>query len=113
MNEWELVDELAGFMAYCFAKWKNKEAIVAGKLIAVNLYHEQWVRLPAIATTTFQDQGGEKGDQEGARGGREPDAGEETANLGDDRGGGGEHRRMGRGGGGSVGRIDPVATSCC
>ena len=33
----ELVDELAEFMAYCCADWKNKNATVAGKLVAVNL----------------------------------------------------------------------------
>ena len=45
MNEWELVEELAQFMAYCCAERKNKEATVAGKLVAVNVYDEHWVRL--------------------------------------------------------------------
>ena len=35
MNEWEQVEELAEFMAYCCAERKNKEATVAGKLVAV------------------------------------------------------------------------------
>ena len=41
-----------------------------------------------------------KGGQEGARGGREPDAGEETANVEDYQVDGGKHRRMGCCGGG-------------
>ena len=45
MNEWELVEELAEFMAYSCAERKNKEAVVAGKLVAVNVYREQWVGL--------------------------------------------------------------------
>ena len=45
MNEWELVEELTEFMAYCCAERKNEEATVAGKLITVNFYHEQWVGL--------------------------------------------------------------------
>ena len=42
LDEWELVEELTEFMAYCCAGRKNKEATVAGKLMAVNFYHEQW-----------------------------------------------------------------------
>ena len=41
MNEWELVEELADFMAYCCAERNNKEATVAEKLVAVNVYHEK------------------------------------------------------------------------
>ena len=40
MNEWELVEELTEFMAYCCAERKNKEATVAGKLDSLNYYHE-------------------------------------------------------------------------
>ena len=29
-------------MAYCCAERENKEAVAAGELMAVNLYHEQW-----------------------------------------------------------------------
>ena len=43
MSEGELVEKLAEFMAYCCAERKNKEATVAGKLVAANFYHEQWV----------------------------------------------------------------------
>ena len=43
MSEGGLVEELAEFMAYCCAERKNKEATVAGKLVAANFYHEQWV----------------------------------------------------------------------
>ena len=39
MNEWELVEELTEFMAYCCAERKNKESTVAGKLVAVNDHH--------------------------------------------------------------------------
>ena len=42
-SEGELVEELTGFMAYFCAERKNKEATVAGKLVAANFYHEQWV----------------------------------------------------------------------
>ena len=45
MSEGELVEKLAEFMAYCCAERKNKEATVAGKLVAVSFYHEQWVGL--------------------------------------------------------------------
>ena len=45
MNEWGLVD-LAELMTYYCAERKNKEVPVAGKLVAVNVYHEQWVGLP-------------------------------------------------------------------
>ena len=42
LGEWELVEELTEFIAYCCAEGRNKEATVAGKLMAVNFYHEQW-----------------------------------------------------------------------
>ena len=45
MSEMELVKELSEFTAYCCAERKNKEATVAGKMVAVNVNHEQWVRL--------------------------------------------------------------------
>ena len=45
MDEWELVDELTEFMAYCCAERKNKEATAAGKLMAVKFYHGLWVGL--------------------------------------------------------------------
>ena len=45
MGEWELVDDLTEFRAYCCAEGNNKEATVTGTLMAVNLYHEQWVGL--------------------------------------------------------------------
>ena len=32
-------------MAFCCAVKPNKEATVAGKLVAVNFYHQQWVGL--------------------------------------------------------------------
>ena len=45
MNDGELVDELAEFMAYYCADTKKKEATVAEKLGAVNFYRKQWVEL--------------------------------------------------------------------
>ena len=42
MDDWELADELAEIVAYWCAERKNKEATTAGKLMAVNIYHEQW-----------------------------------------------------------------------
>ena len=44
-NGGELVEELAEFMAHCCAERKNREATMAGKLVAVNVYDEQWVGL--------------------------------------------------------------------
>ena len=41
MNEWEIEEELAEFMAHCCAEKKNRESTVAGKLVAVNVDHEQ------------------------------------------------------------------------
>ena len=44
MEEAETVEELAQCMAICCAVKRNKEAAVAGKLVTVHFYHEQWVR---------------------------------------------------------------------
>ena len=45
LDEWELVEELTEFMAYCCAERKSTKATVAGKLMAVNVYHEHWGQL--------------------------------------------------------------------
>ena len=45
MGETELVAELAEFMGYCCAEKENKETTIAGKLVAINFYHEQSVGL--------------------------------------------------------------------
>ena len=37
------MDELAEYMAYCCAVRGNRESTVAGKLVEVNLFHEQWM----------------------------------------------------------------------
>ena len=37
MNEWELVEELTEFMAYCGVEKKKKEATVAEKLAGLSL----------------------------------------------------------------------------
>ena len=39
--ELEVVDELAEYMAYCCAVRGNRESTVAGKLVAVDFFHEQ------------------------------------------------------------------------
>ena len=31
-------------MAYCYAEWGNRESTVAGKLVAFDFVHEQWIR---------------------------------------------------------------------
>lgn len=36
----KLVNELTAYMAYCCAVRYNKEGTVAGKVLAVNCYHE-------------------------------------------------------------------------
>ena len=41
LGEWELVEELTKFIAYCCWESNIKEATVARKLMAVNVYHEQ------------------------------------------------------------------------
>ena len=40
--EAEMVEELVQYMAFCFAVKRNKEATVAGKLVEVKFYREQW-----------------------------------------------------------------------
>ena len=42
-SELEVVDELAEYMAYCCAVRGNRESKVAGKLVVVNFFHEQWM----------------------------------------------------------------------
>ena len=42
-SELEVVDELAEYMAYCCAVRGNRDSTVAGKLVAVNFFHEQWM----------------------------------------------------------------------
>ena len=42
-SELEVVDELAEYMAYCCAVRENRESPVAGKLVAINFFHEQWM----------------------------------------------------------------------
>ena len=37
------MDEPAEHMAYCCAARGNRESTVAGKLVAVNFFHEQWM----------------------------------------------------------------------
>ena len=39
----EVVDELAEYMAYCGAARGTRETPIAGKLVAVNFSHKQWV----------------------------------------------------------------------
>ena len=46
MGKVGMVKEVAQYMAFCCAVENNKEATVAGKLVAVNFYHEQWLELP-------------------------------------------------------------------
>lgn len=45
LGEMELVAELTEFMGYCCAEKGNKETTIAGKLVAINFYHEQFVGL--------------------------------------------------------------------
>ena len=45
MEEAEIVEELVQYIAFCCAVKRNKDATVAGKLVAVNVCHEQWVGL--------------------------------------------------------------------
>lgn len=61
-----------------------------------------------IDTATLQDEGGVEDVRAGARGGREPDADEETANIQTDQGRGGEHRQTRRGVEDSGDRVGPI-----
>ena len=44
-REMEFVAELAQFMGYCCAEKGNKETTIAGKLVAIICYYEQFVGL--------------------------------------------------------------------
>ena len=68
LGEWELVEERTEFMADCCAERKNKEATVAGKLMAVNVYHEQWGGAVSAAAV-LRHSGSEERKQENACGG--------------------------------------------
>ena len=41
--ELKVVDELAEYMTFCCAVRGNRESTVAGKLVAVKFFHEQWM----------------------------------------------------------------------
>ena len=60
LGKWELVEELTEFMAYCGEEMKNKEATVAGKLMSVNFYHEQFGGL-SLPRQHFRSQAVNKG----------------------------------------------------
>ena len=45
MGEMELVAELAEFMGYCCPDKGNKKATIAGKSVAISVYHELFVGL--------------------------------------------------------------------
>ena len=45
MGKEELAAELTEYIGYCCARKGSKESIIAGKLVAVQLYHEQFVGL--------------------------------------------------------------------
>ena len=99
-NEWELVEEPSD----CCAERTNKEAIAATKVVAMNVYREHF----GVVVITAAGRWGEcyeEGDQEGSAGGREPNTGEEAANVGDDRGDEGGYRRMACGEDDSVDRL--------
>ena len=42
-SELEVVDDLVKYVAYCCAVRGNRESTVAGKLVAVNFFHQQWM----------------------------------------------------------------------
>ena len=63
MGEAELAAELTEFMAYFCARKGNKESTIAGKLVAVQFYHEQVVGL----SLSLGNQIGKTMNQEGTR----------------------------------------------
>lgn len=73
----EVVDELAGYMVYCFDALGNLETTIADKLVAVNLFHEQWVETSLLLKPS--DGGREGRKQKVARGRRHLATGEEAA----------------------------------
>lgn len=42
-GEGAVVEELAAFMVYCAHDLGNKESTIAGKLVAVKFYHQQFM----------------------------------------------------------------------
>ena len=80
--ELDVVDELAEYMAYCCAIRGNRETTVAGKLVTVNFFHEQWVGR-TLLSNYFQIKAVKEGKKRRTRGGH-PTTGEEAAVVGDD-----------------------------
>ena len=105
-GEWELVEELTEFMAYCCAERKNKEATVAGKLLAVNVYHEQWGVL-SLPLQPVRIQAVKKGNRRAHAEAGNQARGKEAADVGDDQSDGGEYRRVG---GRGKDRVDRAGT---
>ena len=106
LGEWGLVEELTEFMAYCCAEGKNKEATVAGKLMAVNVYHEQWGGL-SLPLQPVRNQAVKKGNRRAHAEPGNQARGKEAADVGDDRSDGGEYRRVG---GRGEDRVDRAGT---
>ena len=48
MGKTKLVAGLVEFMGFCCAEKGNKETTIAGKLVAINFYHEQFVGLSML-----------------------------------------------------------------
>ena len=106
LGEWELMEELTEFMAYCCVEKKSKEATVAGKLIAVNVYHEQWGGLP-LPLQHFGIQAVNKRDRRVHAEAGNQARGKEAADVGDYQSDEGEYRRVG---GMGEDRVDPAGT---
>ena len=78
--ELDVVDELAEYMAYCCAIRGNRETTVAGKLVAVNFFREEWVGR-TLLLNHFHIKAVEEGKNRRTRGGH-PTTGEEAAVVG-------------------------------
>ena len=87
-SDLEVVDELAEYVAYCCAVRGNRESTVAGKLVAVKFFHEQWMG-KMLPLNDFRIKAVKKRNQKGSRGRRHPATDEEAAVLGDAEGDGG------------------------
>ena len=48
MGKTKLVAGLVEFMGFCCSEKGNKETTIAGKLVAINFYHEQFVGLSML-----------------------------------------------------------------
>ena len=110
MGEAELAAEVTGVMGYCCASKGNKESTIAGKLVAVQLYHEQFVGLsfplgkPLIRPVKARNQEGARREGYAAESENATDVGYADKNAR-------KHTLLGGGGKGGMDRLGVVLFS--